>query len=202
MRTRGFTILETVIALGITIMLVLVGWEFARNILSFNTTAYDSLSAQAELLKIVNVWSNEIRTAVPAETGAYPLLTAATNTLTFYSDIDDDGVVERVRYFLSGSKLRKGVIEPSGSPFTYNTASETIADQVQNVVASATGIFQYYDSSYTGAASSTAPLVNPVNISKVRLVKITIDVDRDAKRTPATIQVSTQVSFRNLKDNQ
>ncbi len=202
MRRAGFTILETVIALGITIMLVLVGWEFARNILSFNTTAYDSLSAQAELLKIVNVWSNEIRTAVPAETGAYPLLTAATNTLTFYSDIDDDGVVERVRYFLSGSKLRKGIIEPSGSPFTYNTASETIADQVQNVVASATGIFQYYDSSYTGAASSTAPLVNPVNISKVRLVKITIDVDRDAKHTPATIQVSTQVSFRNLKDNQ
>ena len=202
MHARGFTLLEMVIALGITLMLTLVGWEFARNILSFNTTAYDSLSAQAELLKIVNVWSNEIRTAVPAETGAYPLLTAATNTLTFYSDIDDDGVVERVRYFLSGSKLRKGVIEPSGSPFTYNTASETLADQVQNVVASATGIFQYFDSSYTGAASSTAPLANPVNISKVRLVKITIDVDRDAKRTPATIQVSTQVSFRNLKDNQ
>ncbi len=197
----GFTILETIIATGIGIVLVLMGWAFSKNILSFNTTTYDSLSAQAELLKVVNVWSGEIRGAVTAETGAFPIVTAATNTLTFYSDIDDDGVVERVRYFLSGSKLRKGVIEPSGSPYVYNTASETVVDQVQNVVSSATGVFQYYDSSYTGSSSSTAPLRNPVNIAAIRLVKVTIDVDRDSKRTPSSIQVTTQISLRNLKDN-
>lgn len=108
MRRPAFTLLEALIATSITAAVLAGGWALARNVLSFNTTAYDGLSAQADLLKVMNTWSLELRSALPAENGAFPILTAATNTLTFYSDIDDDGVVERVRYFLSGSKMRKG----------------------------------------------------------------------------------------------
>ncbi len=190
------------IATSITLVVLAGGWSLAKTVLSFNTTAYDSLSAQADLLKVMNVWSQELRVAARAETGAFPVLTAATNTLTFYSDIDDDGVVERVRYFLSGTKMRKGIIEPTGTPLGYVLASETVVDQVQNVVASATGIFQYYDSSYTGSASATAPLPLPINTSFIRLVKITLSVDKDTRRPPAPVQVITEVSLRNLKDNQ
>ncbi len=202
MRRPAFTLLEALIATSITALVLAGGWALARNVLSFNTTAYDGLSAQADLLKVMNVWSLELRAATPAENGAFPILTAATNTLTYYSDVDDDGIVERVRYFLSGTKMRKGIIEPTGSPLTYVAANETVIDQIQGVVNSATSIFQYYDSSYTGTASSTAPLVQPVNTSVIRLIKLTIEVDRDTRRPPGPTQMITQVSLRNLKDNQ
>ena len=190
------------IALGITAVVVAGGWSLARQVLSFNTTAYNTLSAQADLLKVLNVWSQEIRAAAPAETGAFPLLTAGTNTLAFYGDIDDDGVVERVRYFLSGTTMRKGVIEPTGTPYAYVAGNEVVIDQVRNVVASATSIFQYYDSSYTGTASSTAPLPAPVNTNAVRMVAVSLSVDENGSRPPGPVQVGTQISIRNLKDNQ
>ena len=202
MRRPAFTLLEALIATSITVMVLAGGWALARNILSFNTTAYDGLSAQADLLKVLGVWSHELRSAAPAETGAFPILTAATNTLTFYSDIDDDGVVERVRYFLSGTKIQKGVIEPTGEPYTYVAGNETVIDQVRDVVTSATNIFEYYDGSYTGTASSTAPLPSPVSTSMVRMIKIVLGVDHDANRPPGPVEVTTQVSIRNLKDNQ
>lgn len=190
------------IAVGISAIVLAGGWAFTRNILSFNTTAYEGLSAQADLLKVMNVWSMELRTATVAENGAFPILEAGTNTLTFYSDIDDDGVVERVRYFLSGSKMRKGVIDPEGAPLSYVTSNESVTDQIQGVVNSATSIFQYFDSSYNGTASSTAPLSQPVNNSAIRLIKLTIEVDRDVRRPPGPVQVVTQAMLRNLKDNQ
>ncbi|TXI88586.1 MAG: hypothetical protein E6Q34_12165 [Burkholderiaceae bacterium] len=202
MRRPAFTLLEALVASGIMVLVITGGWSLAKNVLSFNTTTYDGLSAQADLLKVLSVWSNEIRSAAPAETGAFPILAAATNTLTFYSDINDDGVVERVRYFLSGTKIQKGVIVPTGTPLAYVAGNETIIDQVQNVVASATSIFQYYDSSYTGTASSTAPLPSPVSTSAVRMIKINVNVDRNASRPPGAVEVTTQISLRNLKDNQ
>lgn len=82
------------------------------------------------------------------------------------------------------------------------TGNETVSDQIQGVVNSATSIFQYYDSAYTGTASSTAPLPQPVNNSVIRLIKLTIEVDRDTNKPPGPVQVVTQVSLRNLKDNQ
>jgi hypothetical protein len=202
MRRPAFTLLEALIATSITVVVITGGWSLAKNILSFNTTTYDGLSAQADLLKVLSAWSHELRSAAPAETGAFPILTAATNTLTFYSDIDDDGVVERVRYFLSGTKIQKGVIKPTGTPFAYVAGNETVTDQVRNVVASATSIFQYYDSSYTGTASSTAPLPSPVSTNAVRMIKIIVGVDRNASRPPGPVEVTTQISLRNLKDNQ
>src|SRR3989344_4644245 len=115
---------------------------------------------------------------------------------TFYSDIDDDGLKEKVRYFLNGPLLQKGVIKPTGSPLSYNPASEKITTLIPNVT-NAT-IFTYYDENYDGAG---AELTSPINIPVVRLVKITITIDKDPNRAPVTTIFSTQVSIRNLKDN-
>lgn len=196
--SRGFSLLEILIGTAILGLLGVAGWGLSRTVLSFNATAYDSLSAQADVLKIVNAWAGEIRSASTAENGAYPVVSASTGTFAFYSDVDDDGVVERVRYFVSGDKIRKGVIKPVGSPPVYDTGAETVIDQVRDVTGSATAVFQYYDSSYDG---STPPLPQPVEVSDVRLVKITVAIDRDPLRPPGPIEVTTQVGMRNLKDN-
>ena len=103
---------------------------------------------------------------------------------------------EKVRYFLAGTTLQKGVIKPTGSPLIYNSINEKISTFVNNVIS--TSIFDYYDENYDG---TTAPLSFPVNVSDIRLVKITVMVEQDPNRSPTPMVFSTQVSIRNLKDN-
>ena len=63
---------------------------------------------------------SEIRTASTANTGAYTIGLATDSALTFYSDTDNDGLKEKVRYFITGTTLQKGLTKPTGSPLSYN----------------------------------------------------------------------------------
>ena len=131
-----------------------------------------------------------------ADTGAYVINQAEASSFIFYSDIDNDGLKEKVRYFLIGTTLQKGVIKPTGSPLSYNPLNETISTLAENLTN--VSIFDYYDKFYDG---TTAPLSLPVNTSDIRLIKITIIIDKDPNRSPTAMTFSTEVSIRNLKDN-
>jgi hypothetical protein len=41
----------------------------------------------------------------------------------------------------------------------------------------------------------------PIDIQSIRFVKITVIIDKDPKRSPDAMIVSSQVNLRNLKDN-
>jgi len=192
----GFTAIETLVGISIFVTIALVLTLFSRNTWiysAFLTGGLADADAGRQILKTV---TSEIRTASTGDTGAYAISGATATTLTFYSDIDHDNLKERVRYFLSGTSLKKGVIKPTGSPLTYNVANETISTIAEKVT-NAT-IFQYYDRNYDG---TTSALPSPVNIPDVRLVKITLTIDTDPNRSPIPKTFSTQVSIRNLKDN-
>ena len=142
--------------------------------------------------------SAEIRTASPSSLGAYAIIQTETSSFTFYSDIDSDSLKERVRYFVEDATLKKGVIKPSGMPLTYNPIDEIVSDLVHDIASAATLTFSYYDTDYDGTTQS---LVEPINISAVRLIKITIVIDKDSQVPPGPMMLTTQVSIRNLKDN-
>ena len=101
-----------------------------------------------------------------------------------------------MRYFLNGTSLQRGIVIPSGSPLGY-TNSETITTLLTNIT-NTTTIFNYYDTSYDG---TTASLTIPVDVSVIRLVKITLTVDNNTNLPPPAVTFTTQVSLRNLKDN-
>jgi prepilin-type N-terminal cleavage/methylation domain-containing protein len=196
---KGFTLVETILTIFIFSLMMAAVTFFARNIFYLNNIASNTLSVEFETRKVLKPMANEIRSASPSSLGAYPLETLATSTFTFYSDLDGNGVKEKVRYFLSNGSLKKGVIIPTGSPLTYNSASEVITTVVHDVRNTATtSVFQYYDTDYDG---TTAPLPSPVAISVVRLVKVSLVVDADPGRPLREKTVTTQVSLRNLKDN-
>ena len=145
--------------------------------------------------------SNEIRSASESNLGAYPIVTAATSTFTFFSDLNNDGLKEQVRYFVSGSTLQKGVITPTGNPYVYTSGSEVDTIVVSNLTnggSTTLPVFQYYDDSYTGTSS---PLAQPVSVAAVRVVKINFVIDADPNRSPTSRVVTTQVEIRSLKDN-
>lgn len=195
-KKRGFTLVETLFGVAIFVLVVGVLTLFSRNIWLYNSFIGIELNNTNIGKQAIKTMTAEIRTASAANTGAYAIGAASTTSFTFYSDIYDNGLKEKVRYFLNGTTLQKGVVKPTGSPMSYNGASEVITTLVSNVTNSS--IFDYYDKNYDG---TTAALGAPVDISAVRLVKITITIDLNTNNSPAPATFSTQVSLRNLKDN-
>ena len=192
----GFVLLEILIGVAVFVLIAGALTLFSRNVWIFNSFLGSKLANVASGKQIIKSFSAEVRSASAADTGAYTIGQAAASSFTFYSNIDSDGLKEKVRYFLNGTTLQKGVIKPTGSPLTYNPANETISTLATAVTN--TSIFSYYDKNYDG---TSAPLATPVNIPSIRLVKITVTLDQDQNRSPTPMTFSTQVSVRNLKDN-
>lgn len=196
MDQRGFTLIEilvtTTIISGIAVMVGL----FALDISDFGIFLGDTLTAQQELQQTMNVLSAEVRSMGPADTGGYVIASASSSSLTFYSDTDDDGFMNQVRYFLQGTILRKGVIESSGSPLSYNPVNEIIIDVVHDVVASAGApIFTYYP---TLSGGNETPLTYPVQVTDIRLIKTTVSADRTPLDIKGRVTFSVTTKIRNV----
>ena len=192
----GFTLIETLFGVAIFVLIIGALTLFSKSVWvnnSFISAGLVDTNAGRQVLKTM---VSEIRTASTSDTGTYVINQAGASSFTFFANIDTDTLKEKVRYFLSGTTLQRGVIKPTGSPLSYNAANEKISTLLQNVQGSS--IFEYFDKNYDG---TTAPLSFPINIPNVRLVKITITTDADPNRPPAPMVFSTQVSIRNLKDN-
>jgi len=197
--SKAFTLVETLVSLGIIAVITLAITAFERDIFSLNSSLQNNLTAQLDARKVLRTAIAELRSASPSSSGAYPLAQVGTSSLIFYSNIDGDAPKEKLRYFLQNSTLMRGVTEPTGVPIVYNPSVEKLDIVIRNVVSSAsTPIFEYFDKNFYG---TTTPLTQPVDPLAVRLVRITVVIDRDPNRSPTNITVTTQGTLRNLKDN-
>lgn len=190
---------ETVIAVAILSLISYAVSTFQRDLFSLNHFFQSSLNTQLDARHILKVMVAELREASPSSLGGYPIELASSTAITFYSDINNDGLKERIRYYIQGNKVMKGVISPTGNPLVYSSGNEAVSTLITGYVASSTlPMFQYFPSTYAG--TSTA-LAYPIDTSRVRLIKISVIIDRDANKSPVPIVVTSQVAIRNLKDN-
>ncbi len=198
-RQAGFTFVETIIGVSIFLLVSFLVSSFARDIFSLNYVVQGNLNAEIDSRHVVKIIVTELREAGPSALGAYAIASATPSNLIFYSDVDNDGIREKVRYFVSGTNLKRGIVSPSGSPLVYDDTQEKLSTIISGFVSSSTlPLFQYYPSSYAGTSS---PLTVPVDISSIRLVKVAVIIDKDPNRSPISIITTSQVSVRNLKDN-
>ncbi|MDE2188416.1 MAG: prepilin-type N-terminal cleavage/methylation domain-containing protein [Patescibacteria group bacterium] len=195
----GFSLVEVLISLAIFVAVIVALGTFEVSIFSNQQSTSGSFNAAQNAQIILKTMLTELRDASPAQNGAYTISTAGTSTISFFSDPDNDGQAEEITYSLLKGTLYRAVIQPSGSPATYNPASQstsTIFVGVQN--ASSTPVFQYFDQNYTGTSS---PLTLPINISAIRLVEITLTTNAGSTKSPQPRSYTTQISLRNLKTN-
>jgi len=197
--SSGFTLVEVFISMAIFVAVMVAVGTFLVNIYSNNTVVSGSFQTAQDAQVILKTMLTELRQSSTAANGAYPIATAGTSSVTFFSDVDNDGITEEITYALIGSTLYRAVIQPSGSPFSYNPASQATSSLLTDVRnTSSTPMFQYYDQNYTGTSS---PLSSPVNISSVHLIKISLALDVLLNQAPVVRTYTTQVSLRNLKTN-
>jgi prepilin-type N-terminal cleavage/methylation domain-containing protein len=98
--SRGFTLTETIVA--IFVFSLLMGVVSGMILMLYRTHSYEweqSLAVE-EARRGIETMVKEIRKAREGENGAYPIEYAGDKEFIFYSDVDNDGKTERVRYFL------------------------------------------------------------------------------------------------------
>ena len=197
---RGFTLAEIVVVIAIVSVLGIVISKFQRDVFSFNRYFSNSLSAGDSAQKLLRPMTAEIRSASPSSNGAYPIDTIGDYSFSFYSDIDNDGTKDWVKYSVSGTTMTKETIKPTGNPLTYvqaNKVTKTFMTGVRNI-SDGIPVFTYYDSTYTGGAGGVVSS-STGSLSNIRLIGVKIRIDPDTNQSPTALEVSTQVAIRNLK---
>lgn len=196
---RGFTLIETVVTIFIFGVLMMGITLLLRNILVTSQTRNAGLGNVEQARRVASTFVNELRNSAYGVNGAYPINQAGDTQIIFFSTAPkNDGTVSRVRYYISGNTLYKGIINPSGSPLGYS-GSETSTTLLSNLSLGANPLFYYYDGNYNG---TTSPLAQQVNINQVKFVKINLIVlKQDVLKGTATTTVSAGANVRNLKTN-
>lgn len=193
--TQGFTLLEITVVIAIFIALSIVGADFVISGLKANIFGYEQDTAVSNARKVINVINQEIRETAQSDRGDYLLDTVATNTLTFFSNIDSDSNTEKIRYFLDGTSLKKGVIHPTGTPLEYQGANEIVTKVADYINNQSLAVFTYFD-------TNNNQISNPTTYKKnIRLIHLMLKINVTPNRAPIDYIVNTDVQIRNLKDN-
>jgi prepilin-type N-terminal cleavage/methylation domain-containing protein len=199
MKKDGFTLVEIIVVISIVSLIsVGVGALSFWGMRLWNVTQ-DQIKAQDTARTAFDTIAKEIREMQISDNGSYAIDTADHDTLIFYANIDDDVKREKIKYELQGGIIYRWTKKSTGdSPATYAAFTDADRTVIISQIVNTTDFFEYFDDSYSGTSPS---LTEPIQLSNVRLIKITASIDYGPSRTPAPLELSTNISLRNLKDN-
>lgn len=191
--------IEVLVSLGIFLLLIVAVVELMIWANHGKDVVWEQLSTQNEGRKVVQDFINDLRRANASSIGAYPIELAQSQQIIFYSNVDGDTWHERVRYFLQGTTLKRGVIKPSGNPLVYNPASEVVVEVAHDMANATSSVFYYYDQDYVG--NGGLPMAYPINILAIRMVGIKLMLEEKPNVAPAPFNIEAKTEIRNLKSN-
>jgi prepilin-type N-terminal cleavage/methylation domain-containing protein len=199
-KNEGFTLMETLVAVFIFGVIMTGTTLMLRDIFLRNRTDTLSMNNVDSSRRVLNNFVNEIRNASNGSNGAYPINDTSENQFIFFSSApENNGIISRVRYYISGNTLYRGITNPSGNPLSYNLADEEVKIMVNDLSLGGNPLFTYYDGDYNG---NTSPLVQPVNVTDTKFVRMNLIVLKKTTDTSTnTFSMSAGGTFRNLKTN-
>ena len=190
---RGMTLIETVVWVSITLSAMLAIVTSVQYFYRTNNYAVEQAAAVSSAQRGIENMVKTMREAAYSSNGAYPIIAISTSSVAFYADIDSDPFIERLRFFLEGDSLKRGMIDPSGDPPVY-TNPETISsvsDYVRNIDQGVT-TFRYYD--------VNGDLMTDLNdISALRFIEVTVVVNINPFRLPNQFTLRSTAALRNLR---
>ena len=188
----GFTFIEVLVWISVFTLAMLA---IVSTLLSFyqtNRYTLEQAEAVTSAQRALDQTVRTIREGAYSSQGAFPIHSIAANDFIFYADIDSDPLIERVHYYLSGSNLMRGILEPTGNPPDY-TGTETASVIAQYVRNSTQGIstFRYYGEIGT-------EIINYANWTSVRFVSMNLAVNVNTAALPNQFTLSSSAAIRNL----
>ncbi len=198
-RQGGFTLAETLVVIFVSGILMMGTTLLMKNILTFSKQQGLVLNNIDQAKRVANTFMNELRNGAYGINGAYPVASAGDTQIIFFSTSPKgNGVVSKVRYYISSGALYKGVTDPSGNPLSYN-GTEVITKLITDMSLGVSPLFYYYDGNYNGSGN---PITQPVNINQVKFIKMNLIVLKQAAAaSTSTFTISGGAAIRNLKTN-
>jgi prepilin-type N-terminal cleavage/methylation domain-containing protein len=197
---HGFTLLEVMIATFIFSAIaggVAIFSAYYLKNYSFSFEENQSVSiAQTGLTTMLR----EIREARIGDDGAWPIVDALDNSFTFYSDVTNDGRSDKVRYFLNGTTLQKGVIQPTTVPVSYPSNTETFTTIASNIDVSGGSIFRYYNGNWPSDVINN-PLTASDRLLSTRYVVVYVRINISQNFAAQPFELTSGVTIRSMKTN-
>ncbi len=196
----GFTLIEvgvTSVLLVMIIATVSAFWYFVRQNYQFSMSEYQVVDSANQAMRQI---ATEVRQAEESMNGAYPLEILEDNQLVFYADVDHDGIVERRRYFLDGTTLKRGIVLPTGNPPSYTLSGETVKTIIEGIDLTHLPLFVYYNGDWPGDTTHN-PLVLTDRPLDTRLIYVSIPLSVAGPTGNQLYQTGSTVQIRNLKNN-
>ena len=191
-KNRGLTMLEVIV--WVSVFTFVLGAIVISIIYFYRTNTYtlSQATAVSSGQRGLDNMMRVIREAAYASDGAYPIISMAEDQFSFYADVDSEPSIEKIRYFLQGTSLIEGIVEPSGDPPVYagSETTSTIAEYIRNI-AQATSTFTYYD-------KNGALMTDYSKIVDVRFVTVKFVIDFDTKNLPPELTLRSSAGMRNL----
>lgn len=187
---KGISLIEMTVTAGLFV--VISGLMLVMIVRSYNAYSFSkqTIDAQEKASAAMRDFEKNTR-------GATQILTSTASELAFYSYLLEDRqpAPSRVRYYVEGGDLMKGVVHPTGAGpvFSYPDNLEFSKAIAQNVT-NGDALFQYFN-------DASVQIGNPTPVDAVRMIKLTVTIDKDTARPPEAITSSTNVNLRNLKTN-
>ncbi len=196
LKNTGMTMIEMLVTLSIFIVVMLAITFSLFSFYRYNAYGIEQATAIDSARRGIEPTINNIREAAYSDEGAYPIVSASQNSFLFYSDIDRDNSIEKVRLFLDSGVFKKGTTESAGDPPTYDGQPETVFILAENVRNADQGvnIFRYYDNTGT-------EILDLTDVSSITFVKMSVIVNVNPSRNPIEFILNASASLRNLKTN-
>jgi hypothetical protein len=191
---RGLTLVETLVAIaaGTATIIALTGF-----ILSFyrtNTYAIEQSFAVNSARRGIERMVRDMRETTYSDEGAFPIITATPYSFYFYSDVDRDLNIERIRFYLDNGLLKREQTKSVGDPPTYTggtTTTTIVSDYVRNASLSVP-MFKYY-------TSAGVEVTNLTHVKDIAFVMVNVVVNINPLRLPSDFSLRSTATLRNLK---
>jgi len=194
--TQGFTLIETVVVIGIYTVIMFAVTESILQFYKYNAYAIAQAGQVDTARRGMTILVQDLREMTFADDGTFPLKSMLPHAVGFYSDVDRDNSVEYVEYQLASSTLKKRIYGAVGNPPVYGTIPEStqiLSEYVQNQTL-ATSTFFYFNKNGVLASSTT-------NITDIVYIQAQIIVNIDIVRDPGQFMLRSSAALRNLKEN-
>jgi prepilin-type N-terminal cleavage/methylation domain-containing protein len=200
MKRRGFTLLEVIIAGFMFAVIVAAVAGFSAFYFQNYSFSYEEQQSVGQLQYAITQMVRDIREARSGDDGAWPITTTTDTQFVFFSDVTGDGRTDKVRYFLDGTDLKRGIIEPTAVPVTYPPANEKIKVMVGNINLNGKPMFTYYNGNWP-ADTVNNPLPAASRLLSTRLVGVYLRIDISSNSGSQPYEASSSVQMRSMKDN-
>ena len=186
---KGMTFSEVIVTIAIfSIVMVGVNQLFIKSWQNYNLVMHTneaSVAANRGMSTIIDV----LRRLSSGADGSYPILNASSFDLKIFSDIDKDGVMERVHYYLNGTDLMVGKSNPAYPAVNTDSETEILIKNVVNTAAQP--LFYYYDGVNNTIANPNGSL------NTVRMIEVNLFIDR----REGDLNIESYASLRNLSEH-